>query len=158
MTNKLIDMLDSEFDTFMCQSFPGLFIQRHQDMSITCMCWGFCIGRGWRNILYNLCLDLQKICDKTKIDIQFTQIKEKYGSARFYYDTRMPVICDKLKLTEINNEILLLINESEDKTYTTCAACGKEYKRKKQETGWIKSICNNCDIIRNRYKGININE
>jgi len=68
------------------QSFPKLFAQKELDHTKTCMCWGIECPNEWFQIIKNACINLQKICDEYGYQIEFTQIKEKFGGLRMYFD------------------------------------------------------------------------
>jgi hypothetical protein len=109
--------MNKELDKKLCEEFPDIFKNRHGDMQTTAMCWGFECGDGWYNIIHGLCLSLKNNYMTSKdlradgrplpedMDIDnpefasyfwhhagtpnviATQVKEKYGSLRFYYCT-----------------------------------------------------------------------
>lgn len=62
----------------------------------TCMCWGWECGKGWHGALRSLSCQLEAMnlvmYPKYKVRIQADQVKEKYGTLRFYYS----VVCDNL--------------------------------------------------------------
>lgn len=68
---------------------------------------------GWHNILKRLSCELEALnlmyYDKYKVRIQADQIKEKFGTLRFYYS----VVCDNY--TEDGLEAIKIINEFEEK-------------------------------------------
>ncbi len=80
-----LKMTRKEYTEYMIETYPKLFRQYFLPMTHTCMCWGFDIGPGWYEILDNLCKDLTELSMLTGIQIEFTQIKEKFGGARFYH-------------------------------------------------------------------------
>jgi len=85
---KLVDMSSSEFDKYMMKSYPDQFVNRNQgkDQEIVVpMNFGFEIGPGWRHVLDSLCSKLHVMQTAYGATCIFDQIKEKYGSARFYY-------------------------------------------------------------------------
>ncbi len=47
-----------ELDKKLVEKFPKLFRDRYAPMTETCMCWGFCCGDGWFNILDALCSNI----------------------------------------------------------------------------------------------------
>lgn len=49
-----------ELDKLLCEKYPRLFRDRHAPMTQSCMCWGFCCGDGWFNILNALCSNIQQ--------------------------------------------------------------------------------------------------
>lgn len=128
---ELIKMTDEEFDKFMCQTFPDQFIDRNKPMNETCMCWGFCIGPGWREILYNVCLQLDEIEKAFGVGIRWMQIKEKFGSARFHWGGRETGE-DKKPKADTNIKVVWdiisdVIDRAEGKTCHTCEVTGKYY-------------------------------
>ena len=138
---KLIAMESEEYDKFMCERFPAFFAQRSRPMTETCMCWGFEIGCGWYPVLFELCERLEVLCTPYKLDLQFEQIKEKFGSGRFYYSLGMKnCTADDKTLSVVNETIRDLISEYENKCDQICALTGRHY-RHKISTGWIHDIC-----------------
>jgi hypothetical protein len=85
---KLLNMSRNEFDDYMLSKYPNQFknrIKKENDKYIMPMHFGFEIGKGWRHVLDSLCSKLQLIEDKMGVICVFEQIKEKFGSARFYF-------------------------------------------------------------------------
>ena len=83
-TKKLID------------KYPKLFVQHSLPCTQTSMCWLFECGDGWFELLDNLCDRLQFDTDRNGYpQIEFTQIKEKFGSGRFYY-TSTPTVRENI--------------------------------------------------------------
>ena len=71
-----------------------LYCNASLPMTKTCMCWGFETGEGWWQVLRRLSCELEAlnllVYDKWKVRIQADQVKEKFGTLRFYYS----VECD----------------------------------------------------------------
>ena len=44
-----------ELDEALCAKYPLIFRDRHENMQVTAMCWGFECGDGWYNIINTLC-------------------------------------------------------------------------------------------------------
>jgi len=85
---KLLDMSKKDFDSYMMENYADMFVNRHAKEGQTViypMNFGFEIGPGWRHILDDLCRRLKAIQDLTGVVCVFDQIKEKYGTARFYH-------------------------------------------------------------------------
>jgi hypothetical protein len=88
-------------------------------------------GPGWYGLIDKLCIDIQKHIDDGKFEqIYASQVKEKFGSLRFYIEYGDDYIFD-------------LIEEAEDISYTICEHCGST-KNVKQTKGWIKTLCEDC--------------
>jgi len=113
--------------------FDYMFLDRTLDPSKTSMCWGFQCGDGWFGLLFDLCLKIDTYLNKhSKIKERFkvNQVKEKFGSLRFYVYP-----CDDT-LTDI-------IVEAEDLSAITCEVCGKLGKIHSVR-GWKSCLCNKC--------------
>jgi len=82
---KLVNMSNDDFDKYMLETYPSMFTQRNQSMQVSPMAFGFCVGAGWRHILDSLCQELKVVEDAFGLVCVFDQIKEKFGSGRFYY-------------------------------------------------------------------------
>lgn len=161
---------DAKYGEGFMSRFPILFQHRKLSMRETCMCWGIECPKGWWHILEQLCTVLEfhnlEFKDKYGIAIVADQVKEKFGTLRFYYtirdvdkdgvvvescaeDTR---IADEENRRRIAIDFLEMladkyISEAEDLTFNTCARCGIPLdKDNKVETdGWITYICKECD-------------
>lgn len=77
-------------------------------------------GRGWSWI--TVALMQQALNDGANI----TQIKEKFGGLRFYYDGG-------------SEELEKLVDEAERLSYRTCEVCGEPGKER--GGGWIQTLC-----------------
>jgi hypothetical protein len=78
---------------------------------------------------------------KLPIKCQITQIKDKFGGLRFYCSA--------------SEEIMKLVEEAEEKSYSICEKCGSMDDVKQVGNGWIYTLCKNCDTNRlnNNLKG-----
>lgn len=125
---KLVDMSDEEFDVYMCTTYPNMFVHRHIKQGegpILPMNFGFCIGAGWRHVLDTLCTRLKVLEDTFGVVCVFDQIKEKFGSARFYYHVTYTEEADlNLPLDNVNEIIEVLVNYYESYTEYVCEELG----------------------------------
>lgn len=163
---------DASWDGFM-ERFPILFQDSKKDMTQTCMCWGIECPIGWYHILEQLCTLLEfynmEFTKNHGIAIIADQVKEKYGTLRFYYTVRdvdrngtaVAVMDERVKDEENRHQIAVealeliadnIIGEADHMTENTCAACGVPLdKENKVETeGWITFICKECDEKRQK--------
>ena len=107
--------MKKELDQQLCKKYPLLFKNRNASMMETLMCWGFEHGDGWYNIINALCNNMQSHIDwshkQNAWDLKWNQehpdeqrpirepvaqvvviqVKEKFGSLRFYYMTQTGV-------------------------------------------------------------------
>jgi hypothetical protein len=122
-----------EHDKYLCEKYPKLYAQRNGDPMSTLMCFGFEVGDGWFSLIDKLSAKLEKLNDTKDAKIEAMQVKEKYGSLRFYING-VPIALDK--------EVYAAINEAEDESYKTCESCGKPGEP--NDRGWISTLCPEC--------------
>ena len=124
--------MKKELDEYLCKVYPKMMVTRNKDMQDTCMCWGFECGDGWFPILNQLMGNIQHHIDwKNKKEVvvpQVTldQVKEKFGTLRFYY-------------TGGDDYISGLVSMAESMSGVTCEECGKPGTS--TSGGWIKTVC-----------------
>ena len=99
--------MKQELDNKLCTNYPLIFANRHGSAMETLMCWGFDCGDGWYDLIDTLCGEIQHHIDNRKRNREVllkketfdpnmvpeeipqviaVQVKEKFGSLRFYYD------------------------------------------------------------------------
>jgi len=72
------------------KDFPKLFAQKDLDKMQTCMCWGIECPDEWFDVIYAACECIQTMTDNNKNisdkypQVEFTQVKEKFGSLCMY--------------------------------------------------------------------------
>jgi len=121
-----------EFDEYLCSVYPKLFVNRNKPMTETAMCWGFSCGDGWFQILNQLCQNIQHHLDWKNRGGEFVdqvvvdQVKEKFGTLRFYYHGG-------------DDYISGLVSMAESMSGITCETCGKPGTQ--TSGGWIKTAC-----------------
>ena len=132
-----------ELDTLLCERYPKMMVNRNLHMTETCMCWGFECDDGWFNILNQLMVNIQNHIDwknrekEVVPQVTLDQVKEKFGTLRFYY-------------TGGDDYISGMVTMAESMSGVTCESCGLPGERK--GGGWIKTICEPCEDKRSaRY-------
>ena len=124
-----------ELDKKLCEKYPKIFVNRHSPATETCMCWGFECGDGWFNILDHLCSNIQYHIDwRNKSAKEYgvvtqvvaEQVKEKYGTLRFYH-------------TGGDDYIDGLVQMAESISSATCEMCGNSGYA--SAGGWISTLC-----------------
>lgn len=122
--------MKQELDKLLCERYPKIFAHRHGDPRETLMCFGFECGDGWFDLIDCLCREIQWHLDKNaKADTpQFVavQIKEKFGTLRFYGDGG-------------DDKIRNMIWFAESFSGRVCETCGSPGKRR--GGGWIYTAC-----------------
>jgi len=101
--------------------FPELYGQKDLPINQTNMCWGFECGDGWFDIIYQLS---EKI--SAHHNIQATQVKEKFGTLRFYTNYH-------------DDAVEAMIAEAERKSEVTCDVCGQPGEMRSD--GWLSVRC-----------------
>lgn len=112
------------------------------------ICFGLEVGKGWYPLIEELSEKLNELYLKEKEKVEINkqakallqdeevfyfnvfQVKEKFGTLRFYVDGG-------------TDEMHKLINEYEVKTEITCEMCGAPGERT-TTNGWVKTLCNTC--------------
>jgi len=141
---KFLVMKPEEFDKYMCETYPNQFNQRKLSMSETCMCWGFCIGKGWYYYLDQLCNKLDLIQKTTGIKVSWSQIKEKFASGRFYNNIHFgcPLIFKPSKY-KIINTINFTLTDFINNIYRVF--CGLSKKDIHLWSNMIQELISNCE-------------
>lgn len=123
--------MNEELDKTLVEKFPKIFADRHKSMQETCMFWGFECGKGWFNLIDSLCTCIQHYLDyKPEVSqVVATQVKEKYGSIRFYF-------CGG------DDYVRGLVTMAEYLSESTCEICGNLGKL--NDDGWMKVRCDKC--------------
>jgi len=110
----------------LLKDFPDLYKQYYLPKDQTCMCWGFDTLDGWYDLIYDLSQRLE-IADP---QCEAVQVKQKFGSLRFYTNG-------------CNEDAKKLIDEAEEKSFKTCEVCGAPGKLRKG--GWVRVLCDKHD-------------
>jgi len=130
--------MKKELDELLCQRYPKIFVDRHGDVKQTLMCWGFECGDGWFNIIDRLCANIQHHVDWAQEQKEkygrgegcsqtvAVQIKEKFGTLRFYTNGG-------------DEQIYGMIRMAESMSAVTCEECGAPGKHR--SGGWIRTLC-----------------
>ena len=104
--------MSPEHDALLCERYPALSAERQFSTSVTPMAWGFTCGDGWFDLIDELYERLQEAVEAGRFPQPVaTQVKEKFGTLRFY-------------LSASNPEIRRLVEEAERRSEVTCEVCG----------------------------------
>lgn len=94
--------------------------------------WSLCVGGGWRALLDGFFESIEKFdC------ISVTQVKEKFGGLRIYFDH--DIECE----SECYNRVWDMADLIERVSFHTCEQCGGYGKRR--AGSWIKTLCDECN-------------
>jgi hypothetical protein len=81
------------------------------------------VGEGWSDLINYL-------YDNKPDDVVVTDVKEKYGTLRFY-------------VVSCSEEFYKLIDEVEERSAAICETCG-EPGETRFDLGWYKTLCDSC--------------
>ena len=128
-----------ELDELLCSKYPKMMVNRDKPMTETTMCWGFECGDGWFDLIDQLMGSIQNHIDwqnqKEEVVQQVTvdQVKEKFGTLRFYYTGGDDYISGMVSLAESMSGII-------------CEGCGSKARTNWPEPGgWVRTICESCE-------------
>lgn len=125
------------------QKYPKIFRQKNLSMRETCMCWGIECGDGWYDLLDNLCSELQFNTDNNDYpQVEATQVKEKYGTLRFYYISIAKNKEDKY-LERKEGAIDGITSFAESLSSTICEKCGNKGEID-DNASWLRCRCERC--------------
>jgi hypothetical protein len=122
--------MNKEKTAKLFERFP--FFHPESPITESLMGFGFECGDGWFQLIWDLCLDLEKEGSVQKV----VQVKEKFGTLRFYCQTS-------------SFEAEELIEIAEDLSTNICERCGENSVLSQLEnfgkiSGWISNICDKC--------------
>ncbi len=124
------------------------FFRPERGIQQSLMGFGFSCGDGWFELIWDLCIAIDKEIDKEKEKIpveerakrlldqeeeyffEVVQVKEKFAGLRFYSSGG-------------NNKISELIDEAELKSEGICEGCGAPGKIR--SSGWMRTLCDECE-------------
>lgn len=141
--------MNDKLDKLLCEKYPKIFADRNAPMTETAMCWGFDHGDGWFNIIDQLCGNIQHHINWAEEQrerevkrglagesgmprtahvpqVVATQVKEKFGTLRFYYNGG-------------DQYIHGLVAMAESMSGVTCEVCGTPGVAR--GGGWIRTLC-----------------
>lgn len=123
--------MKQQLDDILCQRYPAIFRDRHAAKTDTSMCWGFTCGDGWYPLIDALCENLMRLSPTpTDVPVAF-QVKEKFGSLRFYVNNSTP-------------EQDAVIVFAETLSRRICEHCGTMNETKTYMQGWHRTLCPQC--------------
>ncbi|WP_298257236.1 hypothetical protein [Bradyrhizobium sp.] len=89
------------------------------------------VGDGWRDLMQRACVRIRAAVQADGGTFKFTQIKEKFGSARLYWDGKLP--------PEGAAQVEDAIDLAEARSACTCEVCGHEGRL--YGPGWLLTRC-----------------
>ncbi len=105
----------------LINKYPDLFKHAH----IGC-------GNGWLKIIETAASALDKVRKEKKLDLSFTQIKEKFGTLRLYVNI-------------VDVEVNQIIAGAETASINICEDCGAPGSQISKGGYWLRTLCSKCD-------------
>lgn len=128
--------MKKELQDALFKKYPKIFRQKDLPMQETAMCWGIATSDGWYWLIDKLCSHLQWDIDHNKYpQIEATQVKEKFGTLRFYTNGS-------------NDAQEGMISFAEFLSGFICEKCGST-EDVSETRGWIVTLCKKCMKERN---------
>lgn len=153
MKRKLQDNLAKEFEFMRREPSPvdGIIGNLYD-------AFGIDTGDGWYQLLYDMCKEITEVLETAEepVHIVVDQIKEKYGTLRFYYhfEGLKPEIqaVDFMGLgsmrimpgrDDVHQKISEIVVKYEDISGEVCETCGRE-GAVRTDLQWIRTLCDTC--------------
>lgn len=122
--------MSPELTKQLYDKFPDLFKEKDLPPEQSNMCWGFECSDGWYNIIFTLCSLIQIHQKSQKPDykpVVVQQVKEKFGTLRFYY-------------TGGDDIIFGMVAYAEAISGMTCEVCGDRGTTDWKKS-WVRTVC-----------------
>lgn len=124
--------MDKRKEKLLADRFPDFWNDLYGDETATCMAHGFQCGDGWFQLIWNLCEEIEAALKSDPVEgFKVEQVKEKFGSLRFYVSDENPRIEHAIKQAGELSEV-------------TCENCGSREGRIRVSNGWHTCRCGYC--------------
>ena len=146
MTEKLQNKLYKKFNKIFTQKELSLRWGREQVVYAGSLRWGFECDDGWYELIYGLCEKIQVYIDEAKChQVIATQVKEKFGSLRFY------IAFDLLNEDDVIDDIhydaiQAMIDTASEESLKTCEVTGGHGTLNKRGS-WLKTLSKESSIL-----------
>lgn len=108
--------------------------------------YGCIVNDGWKKLV----LDVDEMLVKIDPNYKICQVKEKFGTLRYYYDTQLEYGTVERKMMDA------IVEAAEFRSSITCERCGK-YGELRTQRYYVLTLCDACDKERDKEIG-KINE
>ena len=117
--------MNKELTDILVRDFPKLYQGVYKSPKDSCMSFGFEVGDGWFELIHNLSENIQYAEGGT--EIVATQVKEKFGTLRFYIGSG-------------SDEVYSIIESAEEHSSHICDVCGHDGTLR-CGVGWYRTRC-----------------
>ncbi len=125
--------MSPELEQKLIQKYPTIFADHAAPPTASLLCFGFECDDGWYDLLDTLCTQLSVLpLGKPSADrrgLRAVQVKEKFGTLRFYVDSA-------------SDTAFALLDFAEAMSAKTCERCGNRGRTRGQL--WVKTLCDVC--------------
>ena len=130
--------MTKELELKLVEKYPVILKDYGGDVMKTCMHFGMECGDGWYDLIDELLGKLDLISKNMGVQVIASQIKQKFGTLRFYYDT---VIKTDLNVNNYVEDIIRdVVARTEIKSAYVCENTGKNGTLCSR-MGYLKTIC-----------------
>jgi hypothetical protein len=115
-------------------TFPRLYKDKDAPITQSLIPFGFECGDGWFQLIWDLSEKLEKLIEgfgEIEYPPKAVQVKEKYGTLRFY-------------MTSTNGIMDKFIDEAENRSAHTCEVCGRRGKIRGSRWSYCACIYHTC--------------
>jgi hypothetical protein len=127
-------VVNEYFDRTLVADFPQLYASRNVRAPLVPLAFGFECDDGWERLIRELSYTLEFLNDTVPVWVKAVQVKEKFGTLRFYVD----IAGDK----PWRDLIYDLIAYAEARSSWTCESCGEPGKAR--GGSWVRTLCDSC--------------
>jgi len=123
--------MKAELEIALFKKYPEIFAGKDKSIMESLIPFGLECGSGWYRIIDTLCRLIQHyVQDHPDNSVEAVQVKEKFGSLRFYINGG-------------DDYVDGLITFAEAMSYMTCEQCGST-DGVTQTKGWVYTLCRQC--------------
>jgi len=131
--------MKDELEKQLITKYPKIFVDANKSMVESCMYWGIECPDAWYHLIDNLCEHIQSYIDNNNVaQVVADQVKEKFGTLRFYYHGG-------------DDHVDGMVSHAEHLSGKLCASCGTNLDVG-YTLGWITHLCRTC-FTNNGKKG-----
>jgi hypothetical protein len=149
------DIVKSELVEQLLERYPWIHPKKLEEGNLPnpWQLFGIECGDGWFQLLWNLFGEIEKKYKEKgrRVEIEISQIKEKYGTLNVYLWSDIP-------------EIQHLVEKYETLSESVCEQCGAK-GRLREVRDWLSTLCDRCFIpftdslaLREKYDTLTIND
>lgn len=130
--------MNKELEHKLVEKYPKILQDYGGDMMKTCMHFGMECGDGWYDLLDELLSKLNYLSNVSEVQVVADQIKEKFGTLRFYYSTvaKNDVDLDVILCKMVDD----IVDRAEKRSAYICEKTGKDGALCSR-MGWLATLC-----------------